>query len=69
MYTVIDFNSKKELVEAFKAGAKLEVYQPGPFGPEAKDGRTVIEGPHYPRPHKFYVSVEVQNGIIVKINK
>ncbi len=46
---------------------RLKVYQPGPFGPDVKDGRTAIEGPHFPQMHTWYADVEVRAGHIVKI--
>lgn len=70
MYTVRNFKSGKELKAAFAAGDRLEVFQPGPFGGgPIKDGRECIEGPHYPQPHKFYIGVDVKDGVIVKIHK
>jgi len=46
----------------------IEVYQPGPFGPNVQDGRGAIEGPHYPEPHKWYADVNVAGGVVTKIN-
>ena len=66
-YTDKNFKSGKELKEAFANGATLAVWQPGPFGPAVRDGETVIEGPHYPAPHKFYVAVTVAAGVIVAV--
>ncbi len=66
-YTEENFKSKKELKEAFKRGEKIRVYQPGPFGSAVADGRVVIEGPHYPEPHRWYAAVEVVGGVIVRI--
>lgn len=43
----------------------LTVFQPGPFAGKT-DGRVCLEGPHYPEPHKWYATVEIQNGTIVK---
>lgn len=60
MYTVIDFTSKKQLIE---------VYQPGPFGPDVADGVHCAEGPHYPKPHRWYAEVTVKNGVIVGVAK
>ena len=45
-YTEINFPSKKALKEALAKGASIGVYQPGPFGPEVKDGTAYLEGPH-----------------------
>ena len=66
-YTHRNFKTGKALKTAFAAGEKITVYQPGPFGPDLKDGPAVIEGPHYPEPHRFYVAVDVVGGVIVKV--
>jgi hypothetical protein len=66
-YTVKNFKSKKQLKEAVKAGEEVEVFQPGPFGPEVRDGVVALEGPHYPAPHSWYASAEVKGGKVVKI--
>ena len=66
-YTVENFQTKKQLKEALKAGQTIKVFQPGLFGPAVLDGRKAIEGPHYPQAHSWYASVEVKDGQIVKI--
>ena len=66
-YCEKNYQTKKELKADFKAGVKIKVYQPGPFGPNIKDGPTAVEGPHYPQPHRWYASVEVKDGIITRI--
>lgn len=68
MYTVKDYNTKKELMLGFKAGLKIETYQPGGFFPDQKDGSVCIEGPHYPRPHKWYATATIKDGYIVKLS-
>lgn len=61
--------SKKQVKEWLEAGKKLTVYQPGPFGRGIESsGHFVIEGPHYPEPHKFYGKAVVENGVIVKFS-
>ena len=62
---LVDRYQKKFPVD--RTRAYLCVYQPGPFGPAVKDGRTAIEGPHYPEPHRWYADVEVKDGHIIKI--
>jgi hypothetical protein len=62
-YTDKNFKSGKELKEAFANGQTLTVYSPGPF--PLRDGPNVIEGPHYPEAHKFYVQVTIQGGVLV----
>lgn len=67
-YAQQNFKTKKQLKEAVAQG-DVPVYQPGPFGPSVKDGTACIEGPHYPKPHSWYASVEVKNGVIPKGSK
>lgn len=69
MYTTTNYKTKKELIAAFKAGLRISVYQPGPFGPAAANGRACIEGPHYPEPHRWYASVHIKDNIIDSIKK
>jgi len=66
-YTEINFRTKKLFREAVAAGQDIRVFQPGPFGPHVKDGPVAIEGPHYPEPHRWYASVVVQDGKVVKV--
>ena len=67
-YAAINFKTKKALREAVESGVEVAVFSPGPFG--CKDnGTEYIEGPHYPEPHRWYASVEVRNGVIVRVNK
>ena len=63
MHTVINFKTKKALRLAVLDGDDVRVFQPGPFGPDVKDGPGVVEGPH--EYHRWYAQVQVQDGIIV----
>ena len=65
-YTNPDFKSKKALREAVAAGARVEVFSPGPFGCKT-DGVEFVEGPHYPKPHTWYAKVQVEGGRVVKV--
>lgn len=67
MYTIENFKTKKAMREAFKAGVPVRVFQPGPFGGGAINGDVSVEGPHYPKPHRWYATVQVVDGQIVKI--
>lgn len=69
MYATTNYRSKKDLKAAMaKAGeAGLPCHQPGPFGPHVKDGTHCCEGPHYPEPHRWYATVTVKDGRIVKV--
>lgn len=64
-YTEINFKSKKELKEYVASGKEVHVYQPGPFGPDVKDGMCSLEGPHYPKPHKWYASCQIKDQKII----
>jgi len=68
MYTARNYKSKKELVTAFASGKIIGVFQPGPFGGGPINGQECIEGPHYPEPHRFYVTVTCKDSVIVAID-
>jgi len=67
MYTVTNYQSKKAVKEALKNGEVIRCYQPGPFGPDCPDGSHCFEGPHYPKPHRFYFTGITEGGILKKI--
>ena len=68
MYTTKNFKTKKALKEAIARGEQISYYQPGPFGGnEPRDGTIVLEGPHYPEPHKWYATAQVVDGQITKV--
>lgn len=67
MYTTTNFKTLKALKEAVKAGQKLTIFNPGPFGQPPDNGTASVEGPHYPKPHKWYATVELKDGYIVKV--
>lgn len=67
MYTEENFKTKKALVEAFKAGKQIRVYQPGGMFPGKTDGDIALEGPHYPAAHTWYAAATIKDSIIVKV--
>jgi hypothetical protein len=66
MYVSPNFKTKKALKEAVAAGKTVSAYSPGPF-PCPENGRISVEGPHYPEPHKWYASIQVENGRVIKV--
>lgn len=64
-----DLLNKKQIKAALDAGDILHVYQPGPFGPRVKDGTEVIEAPKYPKPHRYYTAVVIEDGRVVRLAK
>jgi len=69
MYTSTNFKTKKALKEAVAAGEEVRVYQPGPIGgAPPRDGVVCVEGPHYPKPHRWYAQVTLKDGKVVKVS-
>jgi hypothetical protein len=66
-YTYTDFKTKKELKEAVAKGKKMGIYNPSGMFQEPNNGKVVIEGPHYPKPHRWYAEAEIKDGIIIKV--
>ena len=68
MYVQPNFPTAKALREAIAEGQKVTVFSPGPF-PAPTEGEAFIEGPHYPKPHRWYAKVLVSNGLVTKVFK
>jgi hypothetical protein len=66
MYIDPNLPTKKALREAVAAGRAVSVFSPGPF-PAPTEGKVSVEGPHYPKPHTWYASVMVKDGMITKV--
>jgi len=67
MYSDTNYRTKKALKEAVADLGAVGCHQPGPFGSHVDDGIHSAEGPHYPKPHKWYARVQVKGGHIVKV--
>jgi hypothetical protein len=63
-YVNPDYPTKKAFLEAVKRGVEHRPYNLG-LGLPVLDGLDAVEGPHYPKPHKWYAAVVVKNGVIV----
>ena len=66
MYVSPNFQTKKQLKDAVKAGKSVSVFSPGPY-PSPTHGEASVEGPHYPQPHAWYARVRIQDGKVVKV--
>lgn len=64
-YVDPNYKTKKDFIAAVKAGVKHYPYNPSGMFPDKTDGSISIEGPHYPKPHKWYSSCVVKDGVIV----
>ena len=66
MYVSPNVASKAALKRALQAGEVVTVFSPGPF-PCPQDGEVSVEGPHYPKPHRWYARVQVKDGVVTKV--
>ena len=66
-YVDPNYPSKKAFKEAVLAGIVHTTYNPSGMFPTRQNGSDVIEGPHYPKPHKWYAAVTVESGIVIKV--
>lgn len=66
-YVNPNYPTKKAFKEAVASGVRHETYNPSGMFPVARNGSDVVEGPHYPKPHKWYASVEVKDGVVVSV--
>ena len=64
-YVSPDFKSKKEFIAAVKSGKGLRTYNPSGMFETTQNGNDSVEGPHYPKPHKWYSSVVVKDGCVI----
>ena len=64
-YTTKNFPTKKALRDAVNAGECVRCFQPG-LGPDLSrfTGTVYLEGPHYPKPHKWYASATLVDGVV-----
>ena len=62
-----DYPTKKAFQQAILDGARPQTYNPLLMFPVKQDGEDVVEGPHYPKPHKWYARVQVEKGRVVKV--
>ena len=75
MYTTIDFKSKKALKEAVAAhlkgeGPPVTFFSTAPSALGLKTptmGRISIEGPQFPKPHRWYAECYAEDGAIVSV--
>lgn len=60
--------TKKALYDAVHRGEIVKVRENTPDGQiPVVSGDCVVEGPHYPEPHKWYAGVTLCNGNVVDV--
>ncbi len=66
-YVDPNYKSKKDFKAAVAAGVQHRPYNPSGMFSTAQNGTECIEGPHYPRPHRWYARVKVEGGVVTKV--
>lgn len=66
-YVDPDYKSKKAFKEAVLSGVKHRTYNPSGMWETPQNGTDLVEGPHYPKPHRWYASVVVKDGVVVSV--
>lgn len=68
MYTSTNYKSKKAVKDAIKNGDIITVFQPGGmFDGETQNGSCTLEGPHSPKPHRWYGQGVLKDGQLISI--
>ncbi len=67
-YCDTNYQSKKAVKDAIKAGAEVRVEAQTPWGTKpVENGTVAVCGPWYPQPHKWYGTATIKDGKITKI--
>jgi hypothetical protein len=66
MYCSTNYQTKKAMVEDVKNGVAVRVVSNSPFNNQT-EGTVCLEGPHYPQAHKWYATVFIKEGFVVKV--
>lgn len=67
-YLYPNLKSKKAYKEAIAQGRYITAKENMPFGGVVvMFGKVTFEGPHYPKPHRFYGTAVVKDGRVISI--
>lgn len=67
-YLYPERKSKKEYIDMIKAGERITCHENTPMGSvPVMNGQVTFEGPHYPKPHKYYGNAWIRGGVVVWI--
>ena len=68
-YTFKNYQTKKQLKQDVKDKVVIRCYQPG-LGPDLSSfsGPVHIEGPHFPKIHRWYAKGTLKNGVLVEVS-
>jgi hypothetical protein len=69
MTTYISSNPATKKALKALVGQKVSAYTLTPFGTEYHHtGRYTISGPHYPKPHRWYAQITLEDGILRSVS-
>ena len=66
-YVTPNYKTKKALKTALLDGRHVGVFQLG-LGVIPINGTVYLEGPHYPKPHRWYAQGTMKSGRLVKVS-
>ena len=67
-YASTNFKTKKALKESVTGLIRVRIRELTPFGDRVPlDGMSVVSGPWYPQPHKWYAECKIVGGLIVSV--
>lgn len=67
-YVDPNYSTKKAFKQAVNDGVLHATYNPSGMFPVTSNGRDTVEGPHYPKPHRWYAAVTVVDGIVTNVS-
>lgn len=65
-YVRPNYKTKRELRDALASGDHIVVFQPG-VGTVPVNGEIDLEGPHSPKPHTWYTTGTMKDGVLVSV--
>lgn len=67
-YLYPELKSKHAYKQAIAEGAAITARENTPLGQKrVVDGVVTFEGPHYPKPHRYYGQATVKDGLVVDV--
>ena len=67
IYASVNFKTKKAFKQAVEVDGDVVTLRSPGLGEPAEHGTEAVCGPWFPKPHRWYASVEVVNGIVTKV--
>lgn len=69
MYLSPNLASKAAFKRAIKAGTEIRAFASGLAlgGSPPQNGTVTFEGPHFPKPHRFYGQATIVDGLVTAV--